>query len=89
MRGEHVQSAAREGDTEALAVIDEFGRWVALGLSNLQTFVYVRIPQMWRLALADNHPDQFEEHMIRKISDLLYVDHGRFIEAKQRARASR
>lgn len=35
VRGEHVQSAAREGDAEALAVIDEFARWVALGLSNL------------------------------------------------------
>lgn len=35
VRGEHVQAAAREGDTEALAVIDDFGRWVALGLVNL------------------------------------------------------
>jgi glucokinase len=35
VRGEHVQSAAREGDPEALAVVDEFARWVALGLSNL------------------------------------------------------
>jgi glucokinase len=35
VRGEHVQDAAREGDEEALAVIDDFGRWVALGLSNL------------------------------------------------------
>lgn len=35
VRGEHVQSAAREGDADALAVIDEFGRWVALGLANL------------------------------------------------------
>ena len=32
VRGEHVQAAARSGDHEALAVIDEFGRWVALGL---------------------------------------------------------
>jgi glucokinase len=30
-----VQVAAREGDHEALEVIDTFGRWVALGLSNL------------------------------------------------------
>ena len=30
-----MQQAAREGDAEALAVIDEFGRWVALGLVNL------------------------------------------------------
>lgn len=35
VRGEHVQLAARDGDPEALAVIDEFARWVALGLSNL------------------------------------------------------
>lgn len=35
VRGEHVQDAARAGDEEALAVIDDFARWVALGLSNL------------------------------------------------------
>lgn len=39
VRGEHVQLAAREGDAEALAVIDEFGRWVALGLVNLTNLV--------------------------------------------------
>ncbi|MBI4936154.1 MAG: ROK family protein [Actinobacteria bacterium] len=35
VRGEHVQAAAREGDDQALEVIDTFGRWVALGLVNL------------------------------------------------------
>lgn len=35
VRGENVQVAAREGDPEALQVIDIFGRWVALGLVNL------------------------------------------------------
>ena len=35
VRGEHVQDAARAGDADALAVIDDFARWVALGLSNL------------------------------------------------------
>jgi len=35
VRGEMVQQAAREGDADALAVIDDFGRWVALGLVNL------------------------------------------------------
>jgi glucokinase len=35
VRGEHVQAAAREGDADALNVIDTFGRWVALGLVNL------------------------------------------------------
>jgi glucokinase len=35
IRGEDVQAAAREGDAEALAVVDDYGRWVALGLVNL------------------------------------------------------
>lgn len=35
VRGEDVQAAAREGDPEALQVIDLFGKWVALGLVNL------------------------------------------------------
>ena len=35
IHGEHVQAAAQTGDEAALAVIDEFGRWVALGLVNL------------------------------------------------------
>jgi len=35
VRGEHVQSAARDGDPDALAVVDQFARWVALGLVNL------------------------------------------------------
>jgi glucokinase len=35
VRGEHVHQAAAEGDTGALAVVDDFARWVALGLANL------------------------------------------------------
>ena len=35
VRGEMVMHAAREGDADALAVIDDFGRWVAVGLVNL------------------------------------------------------
>jgi glucokinase len=35
VRGEMVQQAAREGDADSLAVIDDFGRWVAIGLVSL------------------------------------------------------
>ena len=33
--GDHMRQAASEGDRDALAVVDTFGRWVALGLVNL------------------------------------------------------
>ncbi|MEM9034731.1 MAG: ROK family protein [Actinomycetota bacterium] len=35
VRGEQVTAAARQGDTSALAVIDDYARWVALGIVNL------------------------------------------------------
>lgn len=35
VRGEHVTTAAAEGDAEATAILAELGWWVALGLANL------------------------------------------------------
>jgi glucokinase len=35
VRGEHVTTAALAADPEALAVLEELGWWVALGLANL------------------------------------------------------
>ena len=35
VKGEHVTAAAREGDAGALAVIADFGWWLAVGLANL------------------------------------------------------
>ncbi len=40
----------------------------ALGLSKLQTFVYVRIPQMWRLALPS-----FGNHMLSLMKDTALI----------------
>jgi len=35
VRGEHVTTAAAEGDADALAVVDRFAWWLGLGLANL------------------------------------------------------
>ena len=43
------------------------------------------IEQMWRVAYADGDLDKYEEYTIRKLSDLLYVEHHEFIRAKLRA----
>lgn len=42
------------------------------------------IEQMWRVALADGDIDRYEEHMIRKLSDLLYLKHRDYMQAKLR-----
>ncbi len=43
---------------------------------------------LWHVAYADARLDRFEEHMIRRISELLYVSHTDFITAKLAARDS-
>ena len=40
----------------------------ALGLSNLQTFIYVRIPEMWRIALPS-----FGNHMLSLVKDTALI----------------
>ncbi len=37
---------------------------------------------LWQLAYADGKLDRYEEHVIRKVADLLYVTHNDFIRAK-------
>jgi glucokinase len=39
VRGEHVTTAAADGDADALAVLRDFGWWVALGVSNLENLL--------------------------------------------------
>jgi len=40
------------------------------------------IEHLWGIALIDKHLDKHEEYAVRKIADLIYVEHKDFIEAK-------
>lgn len=37
---------------------------------------------LWRVALADGDIDSYEDHRIRRISELLFMPHSEFIQAK-------
>lgn len=43
------------------------------------------VEYLWQVAYADGHLDSHEEHMIRRLADLLHVSHGAYINAKLRA----
>jgi uncharacterized tellurite resistance protein B-like protein len=45
------------------------------------------VEQLWRVAQADATVHKYEEHLIRRISDLLHVPHRQFIAAKLRGAA--
>ena len=45
------------------------------------------IELMWRVAYADAGLSAHENHLMRKIADLLHITHGDYIAAKMRAQA--
>ena len=40
------------------------------------------IRMLWQVIRADNHTDKHEEHLVRRVADLLHVPHREFIRAK-------
>jgi len=40
------------------------------------------VGMLWKVSCADGKIDAHEEHIVRKVADLLYVPHTRFIQAK-------
>ena len=42
------------------------------------------VESLWRVAFADRKLDRYEEHVIRRLTDLLHVSHKDFIAAKHR-----
>ena len=44
------------------------------------------VEHLWEVAFVDKELDKHEEHMVRKIADLIFVKHRDFIDAKLRVR---
>jgi uncharacterized tellurite resistance protein B-like protein len=44
------------------------------------------IDHLWEIAFTDKYLDKHEEYVVRKIADLIYVEHKDFIEAKLRVK---
>jgi len=40
------------------------------------------IIDMWKVAYADGDLDKYEEHLIRRVAELIYVPHEEYIRAK-------
>jgi uncharacterized tellurite resistance protein B-like protein len=44
------------------------------------------VEHLWRVAYADGVLTAHENHLMRRVSDLLHVPHGAYISAKMRAK---
>jgi uncharacterized tellurite resistance protein B-like protein len=46
------------------------------------------VEMLWQVALADRRLDKHEDHLVRRIADLLYVSHSDMIRIRNRARST-
>jgi len=46
------------------------------------------LESIWRVAFADGRIDKYEEHLIRRMADLLHLNHREFMQARHRAEES-
>ncbi len=88
IRKEDIQELMRLGQEEAdqATSLYEFTRLINDEYSYSQKLQLVQ--DMWRIAFSDEQIDMYEDHLIRKVSDLIYVSHTDFIKAKIIARES-
>jgi uncharacterized tellurite resistance protein B-like protein len=73
--------AEREAD-EATSLY-EFTRLINRHLDPEQKEHLVEL--LWLVALADGEIDKYEDHLVRKVADLIHVPHSSFIRAKHAA----
>ena len=71
-------------EAEAGEAVDyhQFTRLIAKEFTQAQKIKVIEL--LWSVAYADSHLDRHEEHMVRKIADLIYVSHKDFIKAKHK-----
>lgn len=62
----------------------EFTSLINEGLSYKEKVTVLQ--QLWEVAFADGRIDKHEDHAIRKIAGLIFVEHRDFIDAKLRVR---
>ncbi|GAA0840970.1 TerB family tellurite resistance protein [Marinobacter szutsaonensis] len=43
------------------------------------------LESIWHVALADGRIDKYEEHLIRRMADLLHLNHREYMQARHRA----
>jgi uncharacterized tellurite resistance protein B-like protein len=74
-----------EEESRTAASLYEFTRLVDTGFSPEQKIRLVEL--LWSIGFADKEKDAHEEHLVRRIADLLHVSHSDFIAGKIKARA--
>ena len=78
-----LESLAAERSSDAVS-LHEFTRVIVDACEPQERCQLVGL--MWQVAFSDDHLDKYEEHLIRKVADLLYVSHSDLMRMKHQAK---
>lgn len=75
-----------EADADRLVSIQHLTRLLN---EHYEHAMKVRIVEMmWQVVYADGEKDHYEEHLLRRVAELLYLSHAEFIQARHKAEPS-
>jgi uncharacterized tellurite resistance protein B-like protein len=92
-------SSTYDLETDEVTELLEFARSERREATDLQYFTHqinermsreekrALVEDVWRIIYLDGVVDKYEEHFARKLSNLLWLDHRDFIDAKLKAKA--
>ena len=83
----HALLVAAETAVDNSVSLHEFTRLLHEEMSYAEKTTVIEM--IWRIALADNYLDKYEDYMIGKIADLLYIARGDVIRLRSRVIDSR
>lgn len=75
--------ALAEEEADGATSLYEFTRLINRHFDQQQKEHIVEL--LWHVALADGEIDKYEDHLVRKVADLIHVPHRFFVRAKHKA----
>jgi uncharacterized tellurite resistance protein B-like protein len=82
----HTLFALAEEEIKEAVDYHQFTSLIAREFTQEQKIKVVEL--LWSVAYADSHLDSMEEHMVRKIADLIYVSHKDFMQTKHKVQSA-
>ncbi len=82
----HALFALAEEEVKEAVDYHQFTSLIAREFTQAQKIKVVEL--LWSVAYADSHLDSMEEHMVRKIADLIYVSHKDFMKTKHKIQST-
>jgi uncharacterized tellurite resistance protein B-like protein len=82
----HALFALAEEEVKEAVDYHQFTSLIAREFTQAQKIKVVEL--LWSVAYADSQLDPMEEHMVRKIADLIYVSHKDFIKTKHKVQSA-